>query len=585
MILGALGIDNANAPLAKPDKILKDLVSVADYVKGKPNTIAVLPSVLSASWKLSLVQPVVNNSPTSSYKSVLSNTNLLAYTTDSFTVTINSSTQHPFFRVISFEVNSNVVNLAGCERGHYDLVTYLLGVKGQETIKNDGLLLLTSVIEDLKVHQLPRLQCNGNRIMYKPSEFDKTLLVVLGSIVGGILCVVIVCLVFHYLSEKKKHQNLLNENIYAAQSISEALVIFDLDAARRALSQCTNLPETLQKAFTSLIANLDSYKAYLPDSCLHGNSEEDLFSATQSETDEFAFTPGSRIRASSGSSSTHSLQNTAGTGGSFVQNSPNTRKRRSLKVDLLLVRKITMAVINVVRFHRADDMSDLLIRYLHLITKVTADYNGIRDGFSGDKMNLSWNGAKGNMNHVYNAGKACKVIQGLCEKEDIITTVGLSSGPVKCGVVGTERVKKFTIIGGVVGWVCMLERLNALYKTSILTDASDVRNFYYTYTVDMVVFPKYKSDTHIRIYAISSEKEVDNSEWMYQLQEANSNDPHRDFNKAMDSYFSGDYTAAKALLVHISEPSRAPQVLEVINGLSDLSKLPQPTTMLGFKHF
>eukprot|EP00756_Hemistasia_phaeocysticola_P033675 Hpha_TRINITY_DN16476_c5_g2::TRINITY_DN16476_c5_g2_i1::g.160566::m.160566 len=60
----------------------------------------------------------------------------------------------------------------------------------------------------------------------------------------------------------------IESTVTVSEEVAEALAMYDVDAAERAIAEDEDLPPKLKASFRQLLANLRSYRAYLPHSCL-----------------------------------------------------------------------------------------------------------------------------------------------------------------------------------------------------------------------------------------------------------------------------------------------------------------------------
>lgn len=127
--------------------------------------------------------------------------------------------------------------------------------------------------------------------------------------------------------------------------------------------------------------------------------------------------------------------------------------------------------------HSAEEVSELLNNYFAEIIPVIKKHNGIINKFIGDALLIIFQG-KTPYIHARNAvmaGKAIlkriKIYQSLQEaqgKEKITAGIGVNTGEVFTGYIGTEDRCDYTVIGDTVNIASRIEAVNSLYKTDFL---------------------------------------------------------------------------------------------------------------------
>ncbi|MGH9580081.1 MAG: adenylate/guanylate cyclase domain-containing protein, partial [Terriglobales bacterium] len=120
----------------------------------------------------------------------------------------------------------------------------------------------------------------------------------------------------------------------------------------------------------------------------------------------------------------------------------------------------------------------LLNEYLEAMTEIIFKYDGIVDKFIGDGILAYWGAFTPGKNHAELAARASlEMLERLAElnrnwlaagRQEIAIGIGLNTGEVIFGNVGSGRKIEFTVIGDPVNLASRLEGLNKEFKTSII---------------------------------------------------------------------------------------------------------------------
>jgi len=121
-----------------------------------------------------------------------------------------------------------------------------------------------------------------------------------------------------------------------------------------------------------------------------------------------------------------------------------------------------------------DQLMEALNDYFTLVAKPIEKYGGVICQFQGDAMLASFNTAIANENHADNAVKAALEIQKILEGKSFGTNisfntrVGINSGNVVSGLVGSGNRVGYSVHGDDVNLTARLEQLNKKYGTRII---------------------------------------------------------------------------------------------------------------------
>lgn len=120
-----------------------------------------------------------------------------------------------------------------------------------------------------------------------------------------------------------------------------------------------------------------------------------------------------------------------------------------------------------------QELIQVLNRYFQVITNIVLDYGGMLDKYTGDGIMAVFGAPLEREDH---ARAACETILAFREKKinelisthagNILTRIGISSGPIVVGNLGSERRMDFTAIGDTVNLSARLEGVNKAYGTT-----------------------------------------------------------------------------------------------------------------------
>ncbi|MGJ4905472.1 adenylate/guanylate cyclase domain-containing protein [Bradyrhizobium sp. HKCCYLS2058] len=130
-----------------------------------------------------------------------------------------------------------------------------------------------------------------------------------------------------------------------------------------------------------------------------------------------------------------------------------------------------------------DRVVPLLSRYLDLISAVIVDHGGTIDKFIGDAVMAFWGAPAAQPDHAglcCRAALACRdavAASRLCDDDGrpLAIRIGINSGPMLVGNIGSELRLNYTVIGDAVNVASRLEGANKIYGTDILIGEGTAR--------------------------------------------------------------------------------------------------------------
>jgi adenylate cyclase len=128
------------------------------------------------------------------------------------------------------------------------------------------------------------------------------------------------------------------------------------------------------------------------------------------------------------------------------------------------------------------DVGRFLNRYFTAMTSIVFAHGGTLDKFAGDGLMAFWGAPVEDADHAVNACRAAVAMQdrlrSLREEmrreglPELFVRIGISTGPVIVGNMGSEDLFNYTALGDAVNLASRLEKANKDYKTEILISSS-----------------------------------------------------------------------------------------------------------------
>eukprot|EP01065_Artemidia_motanka_P013849 TRINITY_DN177_c0_g1_i6.p1 TRINITY_DN177_c0_g1~~TRINITY_DN177_c0_g1_i6.p1 ORF type:complete len:1038 (+),score=298.42 TRINITY_DN177_c0_g1_i6:215-3115(+) len=336
----------------------------------------------------------------------------------------------------------------------------------------------------------------------------------------------------------------------------------------------------MQLSFLQMVKNLREFRSYMPASVLVDDEEE----AEEAEEEVRRMTLGGRRdtdctrtgRSVHRRSTRHSVFHRRAT--AYTRNSV-TSVDPGAKTSLGLSKKrVGFAALNVVDFSRSSKRvgqpGTLLSVYLSAVTAVAQKSRGVVDSFNTDRIYV-----------VYNAVKSCACCAEVCAinsltmteqaqaaldravsdtVERLVVRAACTVGDTLSGNMGTDTMKKFCCVGDAASFVHVLHRVHDVWDVTnvcseqLATEAHKVHR--------RLLLPVEFKGSDRRVYELCGVKEVQEEEWMYQLDGAAADDPYWPFSEAMEMYYRGELaSASKELMrIHDSYPAMCGTALKLV---------------------
>ena len=158
----------------------------------------------------------------------------------------------------------------------------------------------------------------------------------------------------------------------------------------------------------------------------------------------------------------------------------------------------------------AEDLVDHLEDYLTAMSEQITQERGTIDKYIGDAIMAFWGAPIPNKNHAVDACRAALAnqyrLEKLCKKwraegkPELWTRIGISSGELVIGNMGSEERLNYTVIGNPVNLASRLESLNKVYGTKIIisqTTKELVSDVFFVRPLDLVAVKGQEESNYI----------------------------------------------------------------------------------------
>eukprot|EP01060_Flectonema_neradi_P009931 TRINITY_DN17089_c0_g1_i1.p1 TRINITY_DN17089_c0_g1~~TRINITY_DN17089_c0_g1_i1.p1 ORF type:complete len:566 (+),score=44.00 TRINITY_DN17089_c0_g1_i1:1241-2938(+) len=307
-----------------------------------------------------------------------------------------------------------------------------------------------------------------------------------------------------FAKEAFAERNRILASIDAANHIANSLSCFDLTAAELLLDKAA-IPEELKSALSRILMNLHSYKPYLPQSVFHlddtSGNEVDISNSDKSLS-SLTSTLSASLRAAHPSPFCAFKQVTASL---FVSNISNS-----------------MSVL-----HHSIDMFKSLISDIITLSSKVVDYNrGSLDMFLGDRVFASFGASRFRTGHSCSCVRVASSFINTASKlldpyqefaEGLELNIGMGSGKLVCGDLGSESIMRFCVIGKLSLLVCEMERAGRSAGIKMLCESDMRYDIKFTYQTRVhLQLVRHNDEDHI-VYEVIQNAETKEQEWLYEI--------------------------------------------------------------------
>ena len=303
-------------------------------------------------------------------------------------------------------------------------------------------------------------------------------------------------------------KNRVLASIEAANYIAVSLSRFDLESASRLLEE-VEIPTQLKGAFDKILCNLRTYKPYLPQSCL-------------------PFEDGSVI-PDSRSSDSGSLGSTVLTVSSISvkENAVNIgRSFESMHASLLIANvRNSLSVLNC----SVQSFSSLISDVISSTSDVIIRNRGTLDLFLGDRVFANFGASRFQGGHPGACVKAAAAItskaRDLLERYQQFTkgsvlsiNIGMGSGKLVCGDLGSANIMRFSVVGDLSLLVCAVERASCQLGVAMLSEEGLYQQVKHTAEARVHLQTIFHNNKVHILYELLLNNKEQPVEWMYALE-------------------------------------------------------------------
>eukprot|EP01061_Rhynchopus_euleeides_P002386 TRINITY_DN11827_c0_g1_i3.p1 TRINITY_DN11827_c0_g1~~TRINITY_DN11827_c0_g1_i3.p1 ORF type:complete len:1631 (+),score=280.01 TRINITY_DN11827_c0_g1_i3:73-4893(+) len=321
--------------------------------------------------------------------------------------------------------------------------------------------------------------------------------------------------------------------------------VSDVEARHSIIAEISAISE----AMAVVCKNLKEFKSYIPKSL--GLDEDE----TEAESQEESSAPDNSSRASSGCQSRTSTNNTSAS--DITAGNRAALAKRAAHMGSMQKKRISFMATNVVDFLSISaNMSDKDVLELHgglvsLMLVAVSEMKGIPETFAGDRFCASWNAIRACGGHKHSS---LVTLLNLRERlstlrEKIRISGALVSGDARVGNMGTEGMKRFSYITGLLPFAFALERharnlgISALAEETIIRDNETV----VAQSIGTVMYKK-RASGPVHVFIVDSLADAGgNDEWMYEMQNMQAKNPYITWNKWVKHVVNGQWEEAKEL--------------------------------------
>ena len=318
-----------------------------------------------------------------------------------------------------------------------------------------------------------------------------------------------------------EEKNNILASVDAANAIATSLSRFDLEQATSLLEDA-DIPGGLRDALEQILSNLHTYRPYLPQSCI----------------------PACYSSSSSSSEETKMSNSTLSTAQSIVKNVG--RKFGCVSASLLVANiRNSFAVLQ----HSQDSFSGLISDMISATSDVIVKHRGTLDLFLGDRVFANFGGTRAHMSHPKSCTDAAMAITKLANpmlgpyremvSESLSMNIGMASGKLVCGDLGNKSILRFSVIGKLSLLVGVVERVASIKGVPMLTEVGLYHAVKHTAEIRVHLQTVLHDDTEHMLYELIPKKDVEETEWMYQLQQSGCGEWDA-FNVAATTMLKGD---------------------------------------------
>ena len=311
-----------------------------------------------------------------------------------------------------------------------------------------------------------------------------------------------------FASSAIAEKNRILASIEAANYIAVSLSRFDLESASRLLEE-VEIPTQLKGAFDKILCNLRTYKPYLPQSCL--------------PFEDSIVIPDNRSSHSSSSKSTILTASSISVRESVV-NIGRSFERMNASLLIANVRN-SLSVLNC----SVQSFSSLISDVISSTSEAIIRNRGTLDLFLGDRVFANFGASRTQGGHpgacvkaaaaiTSKAGDLLEPYQQFTKGGALSINIGMGSGKLVCGDLGSVNIMRFSVVGDLSLLVCAVERASCQLGVAMLSEEGLYQQVKHTAEARVHLQTIFHNNKVHILYELLLNNKEQPVEWMYALE-------------------------------------------------------------------
>eukprot|EP01061_Rhynchopus_euleeides_P025186 TRINITY_DN40655_c0_g1_i1.p1 TRINITY_DN40655_c0_g1~~TRINITY_DN40655_c0_g1_i1.p1 ORF type:complete len:362 (+),score=140.45 TRINITY_DN40655_c0_g1_i1:58-1086(+) len=323
----------------------------------------------------------------------------------------------------------------------------------------------------------------------------------------------------------------------------------------------------MNAAMRLMLENLKLYKSFMPQSVQLDDSPDETDGCDVMVSDTRSTMTGTIAAVRAATSSHVSSSRSARTSGSGPRQAEAQKRHMQCSLSK---KRFSFLVLNVRKWHETtagfnnEEVLSLHSRILEAFLQKFGLNKGVAEVFSGDRFACTFNAAKAASQHRFLTCVCAEQCSIEASQANLSLSAAAVSGDGRVGNMGTSSMRRYSLMSPVITWGYALERFCSADKgLNIMMDhivCGDADQAFSVRLTDAIAFPKLKVQV-LRVFELVSRKRVgETDEWMYELRQAEANDPMLRWNAA----------AVKVVNNNFDDPDEMKEVLSQCDEKSTL---------------
>eukprot|EP01061_Rhynchopus_euleeides_P040612 TRINITY_DN699_c0_g1_i2.p1 TRINITY_DN699_c0_g1~~TRINITY_DN699_c0_g1_i2.p1 ORF type:complete len:793 (+),score=209.52 TRINITY_DN699_c0_g1_i2:341-2719(+) len=339
----------------------------------------------------------------------------------------------------------------------------------------------------------------------------------------------------------------------------ERVAHMDLEAVESHGTSKISEVASMQRSFVAMVENLVEYRNYMPESLLL-NEDVVRVRLPESDTDGYSTSISVTDRAERSDQDAQSRETRV--------SHPSASSSGGLEDAMCGIKRRSVAIIcfNIKGWHAAtDDMRDsdivnVLFEVMTSLMTAVKTHGGIQDCFSGDRLSGAFNAFSVCGHHktcaAQTSQQATREVRAVTADTALQLSFAIGSGPARIGHLGCPGMKRVTVLGHAVQFVCALESFNSKNCFTGVADMFAAGDMGRLFDVKQcgAVFCKKRHPKMITVFEFTErEARCQNAEWMYELEAMAESDPYAMWNATWTAVCGGNWEMAELQLRRIPQ--------------------------------